>query len=266
MGETAKYIPVNYHEPVPELPERCALLIADFSYPRDTMEELAKKHSLVVLDHHTTAQAACQGLDFCEFDMKRSGTMMVRDFFNVLYPVNQATPPFPAGQSGVKQLTFADYIMDRDLWNWKLPDSKEFSAALASYPRDFLTWFRLSINDLCKEGRAILRYQQQLTEQICQQARPWEFLGRKGMVVSSPVLQSEVGHHLLQTYSDAVFAAIWYSKKSGEYTYSLRSRSSDECNVSEMAAQFPEGGGHPCAAGFTVPSQFDVGSESVDVP
>ena len=248
MGNNAAYHPMLYGDKLPSLPARAAILIADFSLPREQMIELAKIHQLVVLDHHKTAKDNCAGLDFAQFDMARCGTMQVKDYLQVLYPLYQTT----GGLGDMEKYTLADYIQDRDLWTWKLPNSQEISAALASYPFDFAQWYFLELDGLRMEGSAILRYQKLLVERICKLARHCEVLGKKGIGVNTPILQSEVGHQLLQDHPRAAFAAMYHWNRELEENYSLRSRSVEECDVSAMAGKFPGGGGHPCAAGFKI--------------
>ena len=56
------------------------------------------------------------------------------------------------------------YIQDKDLWHWALPNSREISAALASYPFDFALWSSFQQQELEREGRAILRYENELVD------------------------------------------------------------------------------------------------------
>src|SRR5262249_5657572 len=50
------------------------VLLLDFAYPRDEVVEMKQKaSSLVVLDHHVTAQQDLAGLDYAHFDLERSG-------------------------------------------------------------------------------------------------------------------------------------------------------------------------------------------------
>jgi len=66
--------------PAPELVKDRDVWIVDFSYPREELlkiNELANK--LVVLDHHKSAAANCEGLDFVVFDTERSGAMLAYD-------------------------------------------------------------------------------------------------------------------------------------------------------------------------------------------
>ena len=91
------------------------VIIVDFSYPRDVLIKMAEDaDSIIVLDHHKTAEENLKGLDFCIFDMTRSGAVMAWEHFH---------------GKGNTPLLF-QYIQDRDLWQWKLPQSKEFSAGL----------------------------------------------------------------------------------------------------------------------------------------
>ena len=63
------------------------------------------------------------------------------------------------------------YVQDRDLWRFELPNSREISAALGSYPMDFEVWKSLDVDDLAREGTAILRFRTQTVESIVGFAR-----------------------------------------------------------------------------------------------
>jgi nanoRNase/pAp phosphatase (c-di-AMP/oligoRNAs hydrolase) len=63
------------------------VVIVDFSYPREKLEQLHATGSLLVLDHHKTAEADLQGLPYCVFDMQRSGARLAWDYFREGYPV-----------------------------------------------------------------------------------------------------------------------------------------------------------------------------------
>ena len=57
-------------------------IIVDFSLPRDLMILIANKaKSIIVLDHHKTAEENCKGLDFCNFDMNESGASLAWKYF-----------------------------------------------------------------------------------------------------------------------------------------------------------------------------------------
>lgn len=49
------------------------------------------------------------------------------------------------------------YVQDKDLHRWQLPESRAINAAIESYPFDFDVWSGLKRYELATEGRAILR-------------------------------------------------------------------------------------------------------------
>jgi hypothetical protein len=53
LKDTALYFPVDYHKPIPAIPDGSEVYILDFSYPREVLEEMnARMSKLLVLDHH----------------------------------------------------------------------------------------------------------------------------------------------------------------------------------------------------------------------
>lgn len=119
------------------------VLIVDFSYPRSTLEALAREaRSVLVLDHHATAAEQLsdvpqfdilthcdweiwqQDVGFTEgnlyavFDMNRSGAGITWDY---LHP-------------GKPRPRLIDLVEDRDLWRFKHgPETRQFHAVAASY-------------------------------------------------------------------------------------------------------------------------------------
>src|SRR6185312_2660946 len=78
------------------------------------------------------------------------------------------------------------YVEDRDLWRFALPDSEAVSAAIASYDQTFEEWDRLAaapIDDLAREGRAILRYQLRLVDRAVANAYPATIAGQRVLAV-----------------------------------------------------------------------------------
>lgn len=89
FGDNAKYVPVTY--PNDKLPVLLldtdieAVYIVDFSFKRDLLLALKERvNKLVVLDHHKTAEADLKRLDFCIFDMEKSGARLTWEYFH--YP------------------------------------------------------------------------------------------------------------------------------------------------------------------------------------
>lgn len=58
------------------------VVMVDFCTSREQLLDIARAAwRLRVLDHHKSHDEACRGLDFCEFDMHRSGAGMAWDRF-----------------------------------------------------------------------------------------------------------------------------------------------------------------------------------------
>jgi uncharacterized protein len=233
-----QFIPVEHGNPPPGTLARRHVVVVDFSYPRPTLERIAADAaSLLVLDHHITAQKALEGLPFARFEEKKSGAVMAWEW------AHQAPPPW-----------LLEYIQDKDLWTWSLPASREINAALASYPYDFQVWDKIRREVLETEGRGILRYESELVAKIAAEAVVVEFHGSTVPAVHSAVLTSQLGENLNQGYP---FCVIWHERNGRRY-FSLRS-ASDGADVSAIATAYG-GGGHVHAAGFSIPLD-QVGQE-----
>lgn len=247
LGDNAEYLPAQHGDapPLSSLEGR-EVYVLDFSYPREVLVEMhARARSLLVLDHHKSAQEALAGLDFCRFDMHRSGAKLAADHFGCAW----------------ESTRLVDYVEDRDLWRWKLVDSKEINAAIGAEQQAFLVWTQLaerlnnSWGSVSKEGAAILRAQAQLVERITKTAREMLIGGHKVLFANAPVLQSEVGEVLAQ---GRPFGATWYAASDGKTRVSLRS-TKDGIDVAEIAKLFG-GGGHRNAAGFEIDEEALLGS------
>lgn len=226
----ARFIPVKHGSPPPEGLKGERVLIVDFSYSRDTLETMATETDrLLVLDHHITAEKALSGLPYAYFDMKKSGAVLAWEWAH--------DHPVP---------WLLDYIQDKDLWTWALPMSREINAAVASHPFDFQLWNRFSQKELEQEGRAILRYEQELVNKLAGQAVLVDFQGETVPSVQSAILTSQIGERLS---AEAPFCIIWHDRDGRRY-YSMRSRD-DGTDVGAIAASFG-GGGHTHAAGFSI--------------
>jgi uncharacterized protein len=227
----ARFVPVKHGHPPPEGLHSQRVVIVDFSYARPILEALAAEtKALLVLDHHITAEQALAGLPYTYFDQSKSGAVLAWEWAH-----GNAAP------------WLLNYIQDKDLWKWALPGSREINAALASYPFDFKLWDEFSQSTLEQEGRAILRYEQELVGKLSAQAVLVEFQGQVVPSVHSAILTSQIGERLSPHHP---FCVIWHDRD-GRRFFSMRSRE-DGSDVGAIAASFG-GGGHTHAAGFSVP-------------
>lgn len=242
LGDQAEYLPVRHGQPPPDLPDWGQVAVVDFSYPREILIELKSRVAgLMILDHHKSALQDLESLDYARFDLTKAGARMAWEFW---HPDSQLP-------------SLLAYIEDRDLWRWALPHSREISQALHSYPmgkrEDFALWDSLDVEDLQREGQAILRYQNLQVQRAVSRARWISLADHKIPAVNSCLFQSEIGEELCQRYPEAPFSAVWYTKDENQ-AWSLRSVG--DFDVS-LVAQIFGGGGHRNAAGFARPDQLD---------
>lgn len=239
FGRNADLVAAHYGDVPPDVTGR-NVRIVDFSYPRETL--LAMRHAaseLRVLDHHKTAQADLVGLDFCTFDMNRSGAGLAWD--ELLGPL-MARP------------ALVDYVEDRDLWRWVLPDSRVISAYIATVDRDLSIWSRLaaeldeSLDVAAAKGAVALRVVDQYVDSVSTRPGRTTLAGVDVPIVNTTFATSELVGKLAES---APFAVGWFERGDGKIVYSLRSRGAEGADVSAIAKQFG-GGGHRNAAGFTV--------------
>lgn len=264
--EDTTYVPVMYGEPPPDVTDK-EVWILDFSYKRDVLQQMfAEAASIRVLDHHKTAREDLAGLPYATFDMNRSGAGITWDTLHPELPlrpreVNQGIrlrmEEPPLGWS--EQSWLVDYVEDRDLWNCKLYCSKEVSAYIAATPHTFEDWSRLGeggIHEAIRGGSGILRYMDRYVESMSKHARMVKLAGAIVPLVNAPGMGiSELAGALAHAHPECPFAAGWWQLGNGLYSYSLRSRG--DFDVSKVA-KFFGGGGHPGAAGFTVPAPVHV--------
>ncbi|AWB66139.1 hypothetical protein C2869_06655 [Saccharobesus litoralis] len=235
LNQLCEFIAAFHGDPPPDVSGK-NIYIVDFAYPRQTLLAMHKQaNSLLVLDHHKTAQADLQGLDFCQFDMTRSGAMMTWQYFFKDRPIPD----------------LIRYIQDKDLWHWQLPSSQAYSAALQAKPMDFNIWAALldnqQTNQVIEQGKIILQYQQaQIRQILAQDIEQVTIAGYLVPCLNTNHLISELGNELAEGHP---FAAL-YVDTADKRIYSLRSAEGG-IDVSAIAKLFG-GGGHFHAAGFSV--------------
>lgn len=258
-GISAQYIAAAHGDKVPVVDGR-EVYIVDFSYNREILSEICEAASkVVILDHHESAQKALTGLDdiysnlTIVFDMNRSGAVITWEYFH-----DELVPPLLAN------------IQDRDLWQFKIPDSKHVNAALMSYPYEFELWDEFAysadhLKTLIGEGRAINRFRDTMIEHYKNKVVYGTIAGFNVPIVNCPSfitseLLSELakGQPFAASYSDHISES-----GSPQRGWSLRSVAEGD-NVAEIASKFG-GGGHPRAAGFSTAlsnTQFIIEPES----
>jgi oligoribonuclease NrnB/cAMP/cGMP phosphodiesterase (DHH superfamily) len=252
QAPTVEYYSAPFYVPPPfdKIEKADRTYILDFSYSREDLIKVSKMTDLLVLDHHKSAEAQCHGLDFCQFDMERSGAGMTWDHF---FPDD----PRP---------WFIDYIEDRDLWKWKLPTAEPILAYLDTLPVSFDTYDRLASGDVtfgqCLEsGTAILAYINQYNKEVAAMGvRYITFQSPSGRIhFDIPIVNAAykgISQLLHEISQDHPFALGWYRRKDGKYKFSARASDKSAFDTSKFAKEYG-GGGHVKASGFTLDHEIE---------
>jgi oligoribonuclease NrnB/cAMP/cGMP phosphodiesterase (DHH superfamily) len=286
---TTELIGCVYQETAPDLSlEDCDnVVIVDFSFPADVIQQWCDRGlNVTLIDHHKTAMEHLGDVStFSErftkrFDMIHSGaTLAWQHFFGEATPWSQPKP-MPA---------FLEYVRDRDLWNWELPDSEEVNEAIANgryqlkqlanrfgadYQKLIFAWFdslaemshqelqeRLSpigVEILAPKREAVAaaasRWQHEALPEIPDSDQPkpyWQSIPivRCNSGGSEDRLISDICSKL---YRELCPSAPFVGCITSDGKYSLRSdKNGSNFDVSAIAKRYG-GGGHRNAAGFAV--------------
>jgi oligoribonuclease NrnB/cAMP/cGMP phosphodiesterase (DHH superfamily) len=237
-GDDFDYHPGIHQEPPPDVSGR-RVVIADFAYPAEIMRELnLTARRITIIDHHISAAKELQPLlDSGEidgiFDMNKSGAMLTWEWFH----------------PGQKPPRLLEYIQDRDLYRFDLPDSRAISSALFSHPQEFQLWDELMASDLeqlRQDGIAIERkHRRDLQKCIDSGVRRMRIAGMDVPAINLPFTMSSDAGNIL---SQGEPFAVSYWETAELVVFSLRS-AENGMDVSEIARSFG-GGGHKRAAGF----------------
>lgn len=263
LPPNTNFHPVDYTDKNPPwgLINGHEVYILDFSYKRETMETIRKSATfLTCLDHHKTAAEELKDLPGCVFDMNRSGAMLTLDHFR---NTTLATGGKWKEEAYKQMVSIVQYVQDRDLWRFLLPQSKQINLAIQAYPLNFEAWdamvFKAGVNSLEIQGHAILSFQNRKIAGILRNARTVVLDGHKVWAVNSAVFHSELAGFLAEKpvgieviKEKPEFGMTWNQEADGRIHVELRSRHGFD--VSRVAKKFG-GGGHKAAAGFVTDSK-----------
>ena len=253
-------VPCTYGEDPPSTAGRDVLMV-DFAYKWPVMERIGKEaHSLLVLDHHVSAQDDLEPIDIghpdyinyaryaaaqqvgAVFDMARSGAGIAWDTL-----VGETRP------------LLLNYVEDRDLWRFALPHSREVHAGLASWPLDLAEWSHIirggqaAIVALGLDGVALERKARADIAMLLPIVRRRMVIGGYDVPVANMPITMTSDAGALMAVGEP-FAACYWDTPNGR-VFSLRSNP-DGLDVSKVAVLLG-GGGHPHASGFTMPRGWE---------
>ncbi len=248
FGQKADYIGIDPGTaPIVELKGKEVYMV-DLIYPVQYLKKLiASNKKFVAIDHHISNQKAFELVPEGLFDLNHSGAVLAWMYF------------FPE----IKIPKLLKHIEDMDLWRFKMPGTKEIISFLDAIDFDFKKWSKtiknvedkIKYNQYLKKGEFILKYQDQLIENIiANHAMPVNFLGYKTYAVNSPVFNSQIANALHKKLPP--IGIVWSQGNDGSIHVSLRS--DGVVNVSKLAGKFRGGGGHRGSAGFSLPVDFPL--------
>jgi len=263
LNKPCEFYDTNYGEVAPDVTGR-DVIVVDFSFPRDQQIAMQKKaKSIHTFDHHEKAQESLAGLPNVSFDMKRAGCQVLSDHLKEVCPDAKNWEEVCKERPGLKVLS--DYASDKDLWQFKLPNSREINTAIDSreLTRDaYGEMEKLTTKDLYTEGQAMMRYRDSLIHQISKDAELAEMKDEKGKpfrflaVNGSLAIRSDLGEALVdlaKEHKDELGCepvGVVYQKKGDIVQASFRSDGS--VNVNHLLEPYG-GGGHPSAAAARFP-------------
>jgi nanoRNase/pAp phosphatase (c-di-AMP/oligoRNAs hydrolase) len=253
-----EYIGVNYEEPLPDVTD-CHVYIVDFSYRPEILKEASyAAKSLTMLDHHLTAAQQWEGY-FTSNDIPgiqcphhitvredRSGAGLALD-----YVLSKDPTIYHKRLS-----TIVAAVQDRDLWLFKISDTKVIFEVLNGLEGDFNTQLHWLVykcsakmfKDLIIKATISLELRERLAMDYSQHATLVNYDGYTVPIINIPPnFASRVGEILSEHHP----FAILYNIKGNRVNCSMRSKVRTGIDVSALAKK-RNGGGHIHASGFRI--------------
>lgn len=261
LGDTdTRYIPMpNSPRTVPEgIGPDDEVWVLDYSFSRaDLLALHARVKRLVVIDHHESMRAEIADLPFVIFDLEHSGCTMTWRHFH-------SQKPLPWTFQALEHRDLGRMWDQLPITGGTNEEVAAVHAALMSgMDRTFGAWnfWFLDVADLIHKGIPLVRQEQAMVQRACAGLHTMIIQGDapkhwRVPAVNCPVLQSEIGHELLQRFPEAPFVVVYFVNGADGginlWQYSMRARKNGPVNLAQIAKGYG-GGGHPQAAGFTVP-------------
>ena len=278
LGDDVEYFPIQYGtiNSITDISLLGVLVrdiyILDFSFPKDVMDAIiAASTKFVWLDHHRTSfetwspsnleyftQGTPNDKDYILLDNNKSGAMLSWEYF----------------MPEVEVPILVQHVSDYDLWTFDVKGTKEINRAIWTYyPWRLKQWGELfgtyeeyingnpkhPYQKLYEIGSIILEAHEGNVKSLVRQATtrcvivdPITSEVYIGLACNCPpVMQSDVGHELAN--QSKTFGLLWYINNKNECLISLRSNG--DYDVSKIAKNVGNGGGHLNAAGGKVDIQ-----------
>lgn len=278
----------KHNEKYPDV-EGKAVIFVDFSYSLEQMLMLLQQaKSVLVLDHHATAkklQFITDSRLTLTLDMDRSGVQLAWDYATSILngkldpshvPAKYASTSvgdFPEDYRGfVNELLskntrpwFVEDIADRDLWTWKVAESKNttrrlFSMGIYESINNFYKLILADRSQIAKEGLVLNNDDERIYANLVRRAHDCILTtldGKKSWKVRAvecdSSYSSEVGSLLVQDKLCDFSVMYRYNLLKDEWFISCRALMSSDIDLTQILPLFDKlGGGHPKASGMTL--------------
>jgi oligoribonuclease NrnB/cAMP/cGMP phosphodiesterase (DHH superfamily) len=236
----AKCYPMNHGDRLRAKVKGKNLFIVDFSFSAEMLNRFKESaQSVHWYDHHITAVPTFKKIGWGEIDLKESGASLT---WKKEFP----DEPMPR---------IIEFIRDKDLYEWKLPHSREISMHLRgiegitnpTHPIWKKLFEELQEKDwekMIADGESALRHQKNTILQGLKNAFAVDFHGHRTLAVNWSLEASDMGEYIYKELGYPVALMFYFTGNT--WNFSLRS---EKIDVSALA-QKHGGGGHPGAAGF----------------
>ena len=246
--EDTVYIPVSYTDTIQMPTATCVITFVDFCPKREVIEALLGLNhvrAVQIIDHHVSAVREIHDLVHPKllkiFDESKSGASLAWE------TIHGGEPPW-----------LLRHIEDRDLWRFRFEESRPLHAALSGRDWTFAELHELvkgghgALAKLSVVGRALLvKHDRDVRDVLASNMRSTRISGIDVVICNGPfTMGSDLGHAMLEANPGVLYVATYWDTAEHR-TFSLRS-TADGADVSQIAEKFG-GGGHPRAAGFSVP-------------
>ncbi len=247
FGNKADYLEINFDEEdaVPEYKNK-EIYFLDFCPTERTIKMLSRVNKkVVIIDHHISSKSLTESVPEHVYGDKNSGAVLSWKYFHPSKKVPK----------------LLEYIEDKDIWKWKIKNTKEILNALFLREKDFKIWNKIA-RDLedkekrkkyIEEGLVMEKYKEKIISKIVNKAEKVNFDGKEAWAVNSPIFNSEVGDILV---NDKNTIGLMWSYRDGEIKTGIRSKDT-LADVSKIAQKFG-GGGHRNAGGFSVSQKIKL--------
>jgi len=232
---------------------------------------LKEAKSVIILDHHKSAKAKVEYLienKICPvvFDMNRSAATITWKHYN-----------------GDSPCILANYVEDRDIWRWALPDSDKINEALYT-DNYFENFWRIEalhqslvnnpvgvMNELISVGKGAMAYKMRLIESFAYKAIPATLKAGpqdnprvlNALMLNVFSLSSDVGNyvmtHIAPLYEEKGWrvdlAALYHIKIEDDIVIISVRTTKDDVDLSVLLKSIwggIPGGGHAKAGAFTI--------------